>query len=315
MRISFICTVFNEESSIANFLHSILIQSKKPDEIIIVDGGSRDGTMKRIKEVSLKKKEYKGKFKVLIKPGNRSVGRNEAIRNASGDIIVCSDSGNVLDKDWTMNITEPFSDSSVAVVAGYYKGLAKNVFQKCVIPYALVMPDKVNPDNFLPATRSVAFRKSIWKKIGGFDERLSHNEDYAFAKALQKAKAKIIFKKDAIIYWTPRGTFKQAFIMMYRFAYGDAQAKIWRPKVILIFARYLIGLLVLLAAVILKSVLLFLVFFSLALLYLVWAILKNYKYVNEWQAIFILPMLQLVADWAVLKGTIMGLFGRSIRYN
>jgi hypothetical protein len=45
----------------------------------------------------------------------------------------------------------------------------------------------------------------------------------------------------------------------------------------------------------------------LAIIYLVWAIFKNYRYVNEWQAIFILPTLQLVADAAVISGTINGL--------
>src|SRR6185437_12673858 len=134
--------------------------------------------------------------------------RNEAIRHATGDVIVCTDAGNILDKDWVEKITEPFEvlsktephpspllkgegiNKNIDVVAGYYEAIARTVFQKCVVPYAFVMPDKVDPNNFLPATRSVAFTKKIWEKVGGFDERLSHNEDYAFAKALQKVKAK-----------------------------------------------------------------------------------------------------------------------------
>jgi cellulose synthase/poly-beta-1,6-N-acetylglucosamine synthase-like glycosyltransferase len=173
----------------------------------------------------------------------------------------------------------------------------------------------VNPDNFLPATRSVAFTKKIWKEVGGFDEKFSHNEDYAFAKALQKAKAKIVFKNDAIVYWKPRNTFKEAFIMMYRFAYGDAQARIFRPKVLLIFFRHIVGILFLSIIIFLKSVLLFTFFVVLVILYLFWAVWKNYKYVNEKQAILILPALQLIADLAVLKGTVFGLLGCKIRYN
>ncbi len=307
MKISFITTVYNEEKTIDKFLESLFIQTKMPDEIIIVDGGSKDKTVNRIKNYESRIKGKKIVFRFFVKLGNRSVGRNAAINNATGDIIVCSDSGNILDKDWIKNITEPFRNKEIDVVAGYYKGLAENVFQKCVIPYAFVMPDRVNPDTFLPATRSVAFTKKIWEKVGGFNEKLSHNEDYAFAKSLQKAKAKIVFKKDAIVYWIPRSTFKQTFIMLFRFAYGDAEAKIFRPKVSLVFLRYLIGILLLFIFFSSKSYVLFNTLSFILILYIVWAIRKNYRYVNDLRAIYFLPAIQFVADFAVLLGTSGGI--------
>ena len=97
------------------------------------------------------------------------------------------------------------------------------------------MPDKVNPDNFLPATRSIAFTKSIWKKVGGFDEKYSHNEDYVFANKLKESNAKIVFAKDAVVHWLPRNSFKQAFVMFFRFALGDAESNLWRSKVLLLY--------------------------------------------------------------------------------
>ena len=44
MRISFVATVLNEEKTIHSFLKSLGSQSRFPDEIIIVDGGSTDAT-------------------------------------------------------------------------------------------------------------------------------------------------------------------------------------------------------------------------------------------------------------------------------
>ena len=166
------------------------------------------------------------------------------------------------------------------------------------------MPDKVNPETFLPATRSIAFRKSIWKRVGGFNEKLSHNEDYAFAKSLQKVKAKIFFAKDALVYWIPRTTFKEAFIMFFRFAYGDAEARILRPKVLLLFFRYFVAIAVVVLALMYHTYLLAFILFIKLLFYILWSIYKNYRYVKDPAAFTILPALQFTADIAVLSGTI-----------
>ncbi len=308
MKVSFITTVLNEEESIGRLLESLKNQSRIPDEIIIVDGGSCDQTVANIKyQISNIKKTIKNlKFKIIIKPGNRSLGRNEAIRRATGDIIVASDAGCILEKNWVKNIVEPFIDSKIDVVAGYYRGLARNIFQECLIPYVLVMEDRVNPDEFLPATRSMAFRKSVWETIGGFDEKLSHNEDYDFANRLKKADSKIIFVKDAKVTWIPRKNIREAFIMFFRFALGDSEAKIFRTSVFLVFTRYLIGIYLIFLIMLYKSFFGFLSLIIIFAFYLLWAVIKNYKYVRKWQAIFILPVLQIASDIAVLLGTVMG---------
>lgn len=306
MKVSFIATVYNEEKAIKPLLKSLFSQSKFPDEVVIVDGGSSDRTVAKIKNEKLKIKNYTGKFKILIKKGNRSVGRNEAIRNASNEIIVCSDAGCILDKDWVKNIIEPFFDPEIDVVAGYYQGIARTIFQKCLLPYVLVMPDRVNADNFLPATRSMAFKKSVWKKISGFPEEFSNNEDYVFAKRLKKINADIVFEKKAIAYWIPRDNVKDAFVMFYRFAKGDSESRIFRPKVFLIFLRYIIGLSFILFYAISKSYIILNTLYSILFIYVLWSIIKNYKYVRDVRAIFLLPLIQVISDIAVICGSIKG---------
>lgn len=301
MKISFIATVYNEESTIDDLLQSLLIQSKTANEIIIVDGGSSDRTVAHIKN---------SKVKILIKNGNRAVGRNEAIKSASNEIIVCSDAGCSLDKDWIKNIVKPFENPNVDVVAGYYKGNAETVFQKCLIPYVLVMPDKVDENNFLPASRSMAFKKSVWKKAGGFPERFSNNEDYIFAKKLKKIDAKIVFEKKAIVYWKPRSNIKDAFIMFYRFAKGDSESRIFRPKVILIFVRYIAVVILMLLFLIFKSYIILNALYLILLTYVLWSIIKNYRYVRNFLAVIFLPLIQLVSDIAVIAGTIKGIIDK-----
>ncbi|HUD44028.1 MAG TPA: glycosyltransferase [Patescibacteria group bacterium] len=301
---TFIATVLNEEKTIRKFLLSIFNQTIQPDEIIITDGGSKDKTVEIIKKFS---KENKYPIVVLEKKGNRAVGRNFAIEKAKNDIIFCSDAGCVLDKNWMKNISKPLENKKVEVVAGYYRGKATNVFQKCIIPYVLVMPDKVTPKSFLPATRSMVFKKSIWKKVGGFPEKYSHNEDYVFAKRLKKIGAIIIFVESAFVYWIPPQNLFKTYRMFLRFAYGDMEAGIIRPKVILIFLRYFFAIALFSFGIHYHSLFILYSLFFILILYLIWSINKNYRYVSDIRALYVLPFLQIVSDVAVLTGTILGL--------
>lgn len=297
MKISIVVTILNEAENIKILLSALASQSKKPDEIIIVDGGSTDATASEIK--SSKFLISKLNLKFFVRVGNRSVGRNFGVKQASGNWIAFTDAGCVPGKSWLEELVKPTLDNKeqIQVVAGYYKGLAKTAFQEAVIPYALVMPERVDAANFLPATRSMLINKSLFESLGGFNEKLDHNEDYAFAKNLQKINCKIAFAKKAQVAWIPPKNLFEFNKMIFRFACGDAQAKIFRPKVFLIFLRYLLFLIL-----IILDLKLFALLF---VIYLIWSISKNNKYTkHSW---FYLPLLQITSDLAVMLGTSLGL--------
>ncbi len=306
IKTSLICTVLNEQNTIEKLIESVVSQTVLPDELIIVDGGSLDNTEKLINK-NIRKYSRKLKIMLISKKGNRSIGRNEGISKATNKIILLTDAGCLLDKNWVNNITAPFKKSSVDVVSGYYEGKHSNVFEKSVIPYALVMEDKVNPRDFLPATRSMAFRKNVWEKIRGFDEKLSHNEDYAFANKIKESRFKIYFQKNAIAYWLPRKTIQQAFKMFFRFALGDAQANIFRYKVIYIFLRYTFTAYLLMLAAVMKSLYINIFIVLMLSAYIAWSIWKNFKYVKQVAGLFYLPLLQFTSDIAVITGTSLGI--------
>ncbi|MDH5533565.1 MAG: glycosyltransferase, partial [Candidatus Pacebacteria bacterium] len=184
------------------------------------------------------------------------------------------------------------------VVAGFYNSDPIGPFEEAVVPYVLVMPDRVNPKTFLPATRSMMIRRDVLDELGWFDKKLSDNEDYALARKMEKSKVKIVFARKAIVTWIPRSTLKEFWTMILRFARGDIKAGIVRPKVISIYLRYLIFI--------------FLFVFNLVIgglifaLYLGWAIKKNIKYVKTgW---YFLPLLQVTSDFAVMWGSLQGLY-------
>lgn len=310
-KVSLIITILNEDVSIISLLESVLTQTFLPNEFIIVDGGSTDKTIKLIKNfIKQNKKTISFPIKILTKNGNRSKGRNFAIENSSFDWIAITDAGCILDKYWLEELTLKQRETNSQVVGGYYSALAKTSFEKAVVPYVLVMPDKLDENNFLPATRSVLFSKKVWEEVGGFDENLSDNEDYEFAKRLKKMGAKIGFAKKAIVYWLPRKTLKSFIYMIFRFARGDIQAGIVRPKVLLIFGRYFIGFLLLIFGIYQyfwqqSFWILFGLMPVLTLLYILWSIVKNYRYSKD--SFYWYPILQISSDLAVMWGSIKGL--------
>ncbi len=306
--VSFIATIFNEEKTLSRLLDSVLSQSILPEEVIIVDGGSTDETENILKEYSPLFKEKEIEYQYLIKKGNRSVGRNEAIKRAKNPFILISDAGCELEKDWVKEMKKSFVEEENEVVAGYYQGKSFSAFQDALIPFVLVMPDRVDESHFLPATRSMGIKKKVWEKSGGFSEKYSHNEDYEFANRLKKKGVNFVFNKRAIVYWYPRTSIKQSFIMFWRFAYGDAESGVLRTKVILLFIRYLWG--ALLVSAVMSGVLSWSFILILLLFYSLWAGMKNNRYIKGVKAFFWLISLQYIADLAVLSGTIGGTIKR-----
>ncbi len=303
MKLSFVSTVFNEEKSIEKFIESLLSQSRLPDEIIIIDGGSTDTTINLLEN---KLKNFKGTIKILSKNGNRSVGRNEGIIKSTGEIIAVSDAGCVLDKNWFKNITSPFINKNIDVVSGYYLPVSRNVFEKSLATYTSVMPDRIDPDNFLPSSRSIAFRKSAWEKAGGYPENLDTCEDLVFAKKMMNVGLKFKFEKNAIVHWRQRENLKDAFFQFLGYAIGDGKARFFRSTTPLLYIRYIIGVVLLFWFFRSGNTQIFLLLIFSLLMYIFWSISKNYKYVEDIKAVVILPILQFTADFAVLIGTTYG---------
>ena len=313
VKVSLITTVLNEEGSIGSFLESVSKQTRVPDEIVIVDGGSTDSTVGKIKSLKLKVQSYSSKFKILKKRGNRSVGRNEAIKHAKGEVIAVTDVGCVLDRNWLRNIVKPFENNEIDVVAGFYKPKTGSIFEKCLATYTCTMSDKVQPSEFLPSSRSVAFRKKVWEQVGGYPEELDTCEDLVFDKKLKAAGFKFVFAKNAIVYWPQRKNIFASARQFFNYAVGDGEALYIRPQTPFLFVRYLVGVFLIIVYFIMKANLLLSSIYYLVSLYLVWAVLKNYKYIRHPAAFFWLPVLQIVSDAAVLLGMTIGFLKRLIR--
>lgn len=308
MKKAFITTVFNEEKTIERLLESLLKQKELPSEIVIVDAFSNDRTMAILNDF---KKKHPKLLKLFQKKGNRSKGRNYAIKNAKSDIIAVSDSGCTLKKDWFYEITKPFEEKGTDVVAGFYKPTIHSVFEKCLSTYTCVMEDRLT-ESFLPSSRSVAFKKKVWQKEKGYPEHLNTCEDLFFARKLKKRGYKFVVNKRAVVYWPQRKNLFQAFRQFFSYAKGDGMALYVRRQTPLLYARVIIGALLLLGLLSTRNSVLLFIIAVLFFLYVLWSIIKNYRYVKDGMAILYLPLLQITSDVAVFLGMTIGFLGRLV---
>lgn len=311
MNISICITVLNEEESVSKLLDSLLLQTKKASEIIIVDGGSEDKTVEIIRHYQKKNST----IKLIIEKSSRAKARNIACDIARNPVIAMTDAGCVADKDWLKNLVKPFETGRVDVVAGFYKMTGESKLQKAESIYLGITPRKFG-HNFLPSTRSIAFTKEIWERVGGFPENVTGTaEDTLFNKKLVENTAKISRVKDAVVEWGMPETLKEFGDKVGGYSRGDAKSKILifpgkgimshNIKVLSIFLRYLIGVTLLFIGLQNMIALAFLIVFMIAYLY--WAYRKIYLEFGDTTTSLWGPVLQITSDISVMHGFISGI--------
>lgn len=304
MKCSVCITVFNEQKSIRVLLDSLIFQSKYPAEIVIVDAGSTDKTIRIIKK-------YKDIKLFIHKGASIAKGRNLAIKFSKYNTIAMTDAGCVCHKDWLENITKPFGNPKTKIVAGFYHMNGNSNFQKALKLFLGTVPDKYDPKTFLPSARSIAFRKSAWKKVGGFCEKFDRaGEDTDFNIKIINHNIEITKVKKALVDWEVPNNISEAFKKFYYYAKGDIQSKrlftSHNIKVLTVFVRYLVFLTLIIFSLFFPFTLT--IFILLFVLYLVWSILKNKNFVKGWKARLWIAIIQLASDQAVMAGFISGVW-------
>ena len=232
LRISVIATVKNEGSSINRLLQSLRSQTRPPDEVIIVDGGSTDGTADQLLEWE---KSHRLPLRVLIEPGsNISRGRNVAIRAARGPVIASTDAGVRLEASWLDHLSRPFDDKAVepapVVACGFFVPVADTAFEVAMGATILPALSDIKAESFLPSSRSVAYPKSAWEAAGGYPEWLDYCEDVILDLRLRSMGYQFVFVPDAVAHFRPRGSLRSFFAQYYRYARGDGKADLWPER-------------------------------------------------------------------------------------
>jgi glycosyltransferase involved in cell wall biosynthesis len=230
MKVSLVATVRDAAPDVGEFLESVRAQTLLPDEIVIVDGGSTDGTVEILRQA--------GDVALLEAPGsNIARGRNLGIEAATHDVIAVSDADCVLTPDWLEHLARAI-DAGADVAMGITRPIATSFFQTVAAAVAIPEPEELDEATFMPSSRSIAFRRDAFERAGGYPERLDVGEDMYLNHRLRELYAAMVLVPGAVAYWRMRPTLVETVRQYFRYAEGDGIAGMYPERHALRFAVY-----------------------------------------------------------------------------
>ncbi len=117
-KISIIIPVYNVESYLKRCLDSIIAQSYRDFEVLLIDDGSNDSSPQICDEYALKDE----RIHVIHKEnGGVSSARNAGLNLANGQYIAFVDSDDYIEADYLESLLKPFTEQSIQLsVCGYF---------------------------------------------------------------------------------------------------------------------------------------------------------------------------------------------------
>jgi len=234
--VSIVMTVLNEAQEIGRAVASLLAQSPPAAEVIVVDGGSTDGTWEWLVEAQARTPHLvpirDEACSLKYSPGPVSRGRNVAIAAAKFPMIACADAGCTYAPDWLGNLTAPLlAGKAEYALGGSCLDLSpggQTVWDLASAPFFSIRLAPDEPTKSCTA-RSMAFTKALWERLGGFPEDVLVGEDTLFdAEARRRTAPAFVAKAKAI--YRPRNSFRSAARQMARYAISDGQAGVRRAR-------------------------------------------------------------------------------------
>jgi glycosyltransferase involved in cell wall biosynthesis len=210
MQLSIVICSYNR----ANYIYSALESLRKQEidknlfEIIVVDNNSTDNTLEIVKKFETENPDLNFIYTTEQNQG-LSFARNKGIETAKGEIIVFIDDDAVAREDFAKNLLSHFGKYTEYAAVG---GKVIPIFETGEEPawmskYLERLVSKVDYGDTIqdfttkyPVGCNMAFRKSVFEKIGTFNTSLNLRSDdkYIFRKIF-KAKLRVLYAPDVFV--------------------------------------------------------------------------------------------------------------------
>ena len=240
--ISIIIPIYNTAKYLPNCLDSIVNQTYKNLEIILIDDGSTDNSYKIAAEYA--KKDSRIKL-IYQKNTGQSAARNHGIKLATGEYISFIDSDDQIAKDFIKKLLQPFSQQNtvISVCGIHYKRLKQKSVSNVYInsirkirkseSYKAYILYLLATDGRMYSSVNKLYKANIVKKLS-FDTTLNFAEDTKFVlDYLNQAQGEINFVLEPLYIYnfgTETSTIKSTATIWQNWQTSYDNLKIWLGK-------------------------------------------------------------------------------------
>ncbi len=189
MRISVVIPAYNEESYLPDTLASLGRLTRKPDEVIVVDGNSTDRTPQIAERAGAK----------LLRIPKTTIGeaREQGLLHASGDVVATTDADTIVPRLWLARIEESIAPTHVvAVYSGYRVGDGWFPYRFTV---NVIHPPFFSLSRFwtrpIAPGQNTAYKRDAAIRVGGYPVDFQSAEDIEIVYRLKKVGT-VVYRKD-----------------------------------------------------------------------------------------------------------------------
>jgi glycosyltransferase len=189
MKISIITSVWNNKETIKDAIGSVLSQTYKNIEYIVVDGASNDGTIDIVQS-------YGDKISKFVSEKDKGIydGLNRGVKLATGDVVAFLHSDDIYDSESILEeVIKVFeSDKDLDGVYGDLVYTPKNDTDK-VLRYwkSKEYDNSLLAKGWMPAHPTLFLKREVYEKYGGFDLDFKIAADYDFMLRVLKSGIKV----------------------------------------------------------------------------------------------------------------------------
>jgi len=229
-RVTVVVPVLDAARTLPRTLPALAALAPAPDELILVDNGSRDDTPRQLEAFAAAAVRSKV---IVVRESRRgaSVARNAVVRAATGDIVAFTDADCCPRVDWLAALTAPFADAGIGAVAGRLLSTPPaGSVETLGSLFTLQLPDQPSRHTrWTPwaggfPTANLAVRRDLLHRLGGFDESVAiYGEDYDLCARLYATGAAIAYTPAAVVEHQHRVTLRP----MLRQAFGFGRSHAW----------------------------------------------------------------------------------------
>lgn len=230
-KVSVVIPCRNEKDYIGKCIESIINQSYGIEniEILVADGCSQDGTPGIVSEYS---QEYS---QVRLIRNERKVApaaMNLGIKSSEGSIIIIFGAHAYMDRDYVAKCVNKLEEMDIECVGGRIINISENEAAEA-ISLAMASPFGVgnalfrysDKEELVDTVAFGAYNRSIFDKIGYFDEEFVRNQDDELNFRIIKSKGRILLSPDILSYYYTRGSFRKLWTQYYQYGF-------WKVRVI-----------------------------------------------------------------------------------